>query len=47
MLIAGADASFGFDTSGQVSKLDVKIGDTVEAGQVIGHLHPIEALRYE
>jgi RND family efflux transporter MFP subunit len=36
-------ASFGFGTSGQISKLDVKIGDTVEAGQVIGQLDNVEA----
>ncbi|MGE5373494.1 MAG: hypothetical protein ACM3XO_00435 [Bacteroidota bacterium] len=47
MLIAGADGSFGFGTSGQISNLDAKMGDTVEARQLIGHLHPIEALRYE
>lgn len=30
------EASFGFGTSGQITELSVKIGDHVEAGQVIG-----------
>jgi len=37
-LIAQADASFGFDTSGQVTKVNVKVGDQVEAGQVLAQL---------
>jgi RND family efflux transporter MFP subunit len=37
-------ASFGFGTSGKITELDVKIGDTVEAGQVIGQLDNAEAL---
>lgn len=37
-LIAQTDASFGFDTSGQVTEVNVKIGDTVEAGQVLAQL---------
>ena len=37
-------ASFGFGTSGQISELDVKIGDSVEAGQVIGQLDNADAL---
>jgi RND family efflux transporter MFP subunit len=36
-------ASFGFGTSGKITELDVKIGDTVEAGQVIGQLDNAEA----
>src|SRR5512142_1716003 len=36
-------ASFGFGTSGQITGLDVKIGDTVKAGQVIGQLDNAEA----
>jgi len=30
--------SFGFGTSGQITELDVKIGDQVQAGQVLGKL---------
>ena len=36
-------ASFGFGTSGQITELDVKIADTVTAGQVIGKLDDKEA----
>ena len=36
--------SFGFGTSGQVTELNVKIGDMVEAGQVIGQLNNTDAL---
>jgi HlyD family secretion protein len=41
-LVAAKTANFGFGTSGQVTELDVKIGDTVEAGQVIGTLDDTE-----
>jgi HlyD family secretion protein len=37
-LIAQTDASFGFDTSGQVTEVNVKVGDQVEAGQVLAQL---------
>jgi HlyD family secretion protein len=37
-LIAGTDASFGFDTSGQVTGVYVKVGDQVEAGQALAQL---------
>jgi len=37
------EVSFGFGTSGQVTELDVKIGDQVEAGQVIGKMDDTEA----
>lgn len=37
-LIANSDATFGFKTSGQVTKVNVKIGDQVEAGQVLAQL---------
>jgi HlyD family secretion protein len=37
-LVAQADASFGFDTSGQVTGMYVKVGDQVEAGQVLAQL---------
>lgn len=35
-------ASVGFGTSGQITELDVKIGDKVEAGQVIGKMDDTE-----
>ncbi len=38
------EASFGFGTSGQITKLGVKIGDTVEAGQVIGQIDNADVL---
>jgi len=34
--------SFGFGTSGQITELNVKIGDVVEAGQVIGQIDDTE-----
>jgi len=37
-LIAQTDATFGFDSSGQVTEVYVKVGDTVEAGQVLAQL---------
>jgi multidrug efflux pump subunit AcrA (membrane-fusion protein) len=37
-LIAQTDATFGFDTSGQVTVVTVKVGDPVEAGQVLAQL---------
>lgn len=37
-LIANSDAIFGFETSGQVAGIYVKIGDQVEAGQVLAQL---------
>jgi RND family efflux transporter MFP subunit len=36
-------ASFGFGTTGKITELNVKIGDIVEAGQVIGQLDNAEA----
>ena len=38
------EASFGFGTSGQITELNVKIGDTVEAGQVIGQIDNADAV---
>lgn len=38
------EASFGFGTSGQITELKVKIGDYVEAGQVIGQINNTEVL---
>jgi len=37
-LIANSDASFGFAASGQVTDVYVKVGDQVEAGQVLAQL---------
>ncbi len=37
-LVAQTDATFGFDTSGQVTDVYVKVGDQVEAGQVLAQL---------
>jgi HlyD family secretion protein len=37
-LIAQTDASFGFETSGQITEVYVKIGDHAEAGQVLAQL---------
>jgi len=33
-----AESSFGFNTSGQVTQINVNVGDTVEAGQVLAQL---------
>jgi len=38
------EVSFGFGTSGQITELDVKVGEQVKAGQVIGQLDNAEAL---
>ncbi len=38
------EVSFGFGTSGQITELNVKVGDTVTAGQGIGQLDNAEAL---
>ncbi len=47
-LIAQTDASFGFDTSGQVTEVNVKVGDQVEAGQVLAQLDDTLArMQYE
>jgi HlyD family secretion protein len=37
-LIPNSDATFGFKTSGQVTRINVKIGDHVEAGQNLAQL---------
>ncbi|HLO28347.1 MAG TPA: biotin/lipoyl-binding protein, partial [Anaerolineales bacterium] len=37
-LIANSDATFGFQTSGQVKDVSVKVGDQVKAGQVLAQL---------
>ena len=47
-LIAQSDASFGFRTSGTVTDISVKIGDQVEAGQVLAQLdHTQATMDYE
>ncbi|HUE98586.1 MAG TPA: efflux RND transporter periplasmic adaptor subunit [Anaerolineales bacterium] len=43
-LAPAREASFGFGTSGQITELNVRIGDTVEAGQVIGEIDNAGAL---
>ena len=45
-LVPANKASFGFGTSGQITELNVKIGDAVEAGQVIGQIDNAEAWRH-
>lgn len=42
-LIAQSEASFGFETSGQVTKINVQVGDVVEAGQVLAELNSASA----
>ena len=37
-LVAQTEASFGFDTAGQVTQVNVKIGDQVEEGQALAQL---------
>ena len=37
-LIANSDATFGFENSGQVKEIYIKVGDQVEAGQVLVQL---------
>jgi RND family efflux transporter MFP subunit len=41
-LVAANKISFGFGTSGQIIELNVKIGDAVEAGKVIGRMDDTE-----
>lgn len=46
-LIAQTDATFGFETSGQVTDVYVKVGDQVEAGQVLAQLnHTLAEMDY-
>lgn len=37
-LITNTDATFGFKTSGQVTQVNVKVGDQVEQGQILAQL---------
>ncbi|HEX2995995.1 MAG TPA: efflux RND transporter periplasmic adaptor subunit [Anaerolineales bacterium] len=41
-IIPAAEASLGFGTSGQVSEIDVQVGDQVKAGQVLAKLDDSE-----
>ena len=43
-LIANSEATFGFKASGQVTKINVKVGDAVKAGQVLAELDNTSAL---
>ena len=46
-LIAQTDATFGFQTSGQVTSVHVKLGDQVQAGQVLAELdHTLLQMKY-
>lgn len=46
-LVAQTDASFGFETSGRVTAIYVKVGDAVEAGQVLAQLDDtLEQMQY-
>ena len=42
-LVAPAQATFGFKASGQVAKLSVKVGDVVDAGQLLASLDDTSA----
>ncbi len=42
-VIPAAESSFGFNTTGQVSVINVKVGDKVEAGQVLAQLEDADA----
>lgn len=47
-LIAQSETTFGFNTSGQVTKLNVGVGDVVETGQVLAELDNTSAtLNYQ
>jgi HlyD family secretion protein len=41
-LAPAKQASFGFGTSGQITELDVKIGDQVQAGQILGKIDNVQ-----
>lgn len=42
-VMPAAESNFGFNTSGQVSEIYVKVGDVVEAGQVVAQLDDTDA----
>lgn len=47
-LIAQSETNFGFNTSGQVTKLNVKVGEVVDAGQALAELDNTSAtLNYQ
>ena len=47
-LIPAAETSLGFRTSGQVTKINVQVGDTVEAGQVLAELDNVsQQIQYD
>ena len=47
-LIAQSETSFGFNASGQVTKINVKVGDVVQAGQALSELDNASAtLNYQ
>ena len=43
-IIPAAEANFGFNTDGQVSEINVKVGDVVETGQVLAQLDNTQAM---
>ena len=46
-LSANSEATFGFKTSGQVTVVNIKVGDQVEAGQVLAQLdHTLAQMKY-
>ena len=47
-LVAQTDASFGFDISGQITDVYVKVGDEVEAGQVLAQMdNTLAKIKYD
>jgi HlyD family secretion protein len=42
-IIPQEESALGFNTSGQVKEIDVKVGDTVQAGQVLAQLDDTES----
>jgi HlyD family secretion protein len=42
-VVPAAESSFGFNTSGQIKEISVKVGDTVEAGQVLARVDDTDA----
>jgi HlyD family secretion protein len=42
-IVSATEANLGFSTSGQVSEIDVMVGDQVEAGQVLAQLDNAQA----
>jgi len=42
-VMPAAESNFGFNTNGQVSEINVKVGDQVKAGQVLAQLDDTEA----